>query len=128
MESTQTTPITDVAALVDGYIAAWNATDPARRRELVGLVFSDDASYVDPLLQGDGADAIDAMIAGAQAQFPGHRFELAGAPDHHHDRVRFSWRLRGDNGEGEPVAIGHDFATVAGDGRMRTVTGFLEQP
>ena len=127
MQTTDTS-ITDVASLVDGYIAAWNATDPARRRELVGLVFSDDASYLDPLMQGDGAEAIDALIAGAQAQFPGHRFELAGRPDDHHDRVRFTWRLRSDGGEGEPVAIGIDFATLAPDGRMRAVTGFLEQP
>jgi hypothetical protein len=27
---------------------------------------------------------------------------------------------------GEPIAIGVDFATVADDGRMRSVTGFLE--
>jgi hypothetical protein len=121
-------PITWVAALVDDYVAAWNATDPARRRELVGRVFSDDASYLDLLMQGDGAEAIDAMIAGTQAQFPGHRFELAGGPDHHHDCVRFTWRLRPAGGEGEPMAIGIDFATLAEDGRFRTVTGFLEQP
>jgi hypothetical protein len=30
------------------------------------------------------------MIAGAQTQFPGARFELDGEPDAHHDVVRFT--------------------------------------
>ena len=76
-------------------------------------------------MSGDGHDGIDAMIAGAQQQFPGHRFELASGPDAHNDRVRFAWRLVGADG---PVGAGVDFATVAPDGRLRTVTGFLEPP
>jgi hypothetical protein len=66
------------------------------------------------------------MIAGAQQQFPGHRFELAGAPDAHHDRVRFTWHLKPEAG-GDTVAVGIDFGVVAEDGRLRSVTGFLEQ-
>jgi hypothetical protein len=65
------------------------------------------------------------MVAGAQAQFPGARFELVAGPDHHHDRVRFAWRMVGANGAGE-MARGVDFATLAEDGRLRSVTGFLE--
>jgi len=112
--------------LVENYIAMWNEADPAQRRELVARTVSPDASYLDPLMSGDGVDGIDAMIAGAQEQYPGHRFALVGAPDAHHDRVRFSWSIAPDGGD--PIAIGHDFATVDGDGRMRSITGFLEQP
>jgi hypothetical protein len=32
------------------------------------------------------------------------------------------------NGGGDPVAIGYDFGTLAEDGRLRSVTGFLEAP
>jgi hypothetical protein len=39
--------------------------------------------------------------------------------------VRFTWSLAAADG-GDPVAIGVDFATVADDGRMRAITGFLE--
>jgi hypothetical protein len=85
---------------------------------------ADDATYLDPLMSGEGQDGIDAMIAGAQQQFPGHRFELSMGPDAHHDRVRFAWSLLGEDG---PVAGGVDFATVADDGRLRAVTGFLER-
>jgi hypothetical protein len=85
---------------------------------------TEDASYLDPVMTGEGIDGISAMIAGAQAQLPGHRFTLISGPDVHHDRARFSWSLASNGGE--PVAIGVDFATLADDGRMRSVTGFLE--
>ena len=65
------------------------------------------------------------MIGGAQQQFPGHRFELSAGPDAHHDRVRFAWTLVRRR-ERRAVAAGVDFATVADDGRLRAVTGFLE--
>jgi SnoaL-like domain len=110
--------------VVQSYIAMWNETEPARRRELVAETVTDDARYLDPLMSGAGVDGISEMIAGAQAQFPGHRFTLIAGPDVHHDRVRFTWSLAADGGD--PVAIGIDFATVADDGRMESITGFLE--
>jgi hypothetical protein len=118
--------MTDITTLIDGYIATWNESDPQRRRALIAQTWTEDASYVDPLMTGAGQDGIDAMIAGAQQQFPGHRFVLAGAPDAHHDRVRFVWHLKPADGD-DVAAIGYDFGVVADDGRLRSVTGFLEQ-
>jgi hypothetical protein len=113
----------DVSTVVLDYIATWNEADPQRRRALVERTFADDATYVDPLMAGEGPERIDAMIAAAQQAYPGHRFELADGPDAHHDRVRFSWHLVGEQGR---VATGLDVATLAADGRLREVTGFLE--
>jgi hypothetical protein len=115
--------MTDINDIVDNYIASWNESDPERRRALVERTWAEDGTYLDPLMAGAGAEEIAAMIGAAQAQFPGHRFELAFGPDAHNDRVRFAWRLVGSGG---PVAAGVDFATVAEDGRLRAVTGFLE--
>jgi hypothetical protein len=115
----------DVTTVIDHYIASFNEEDPHRRRALVDETFSTDARYLDPLVQGDGPEGIDAMIAGIRAAYPGTRFELAGAPDHHHDVVRFTWHLRPAGG-GDALATGLDFATLADDGRLRNVTGFLE--
>ena len=117
--------MTDVATLIDTYISIWNEGVPERRRALIAGAFADDATYLDPMMESEGPDGIDAMIAGAQQQFPGHRFTLIDGPDAHHDRVRFTWSLAAADG-GDPVAIGVDFATLAADGRLRTVTGFLE--
>jgi hypothetical protein len=114
----------DTETTVSTYIAMWNEPDPQRRRDLVAQVVTDDAHYLDPLMAGEGIDGIAAMIGGAQQQFPGHRFALHSGPDVHHDRVRFSWSLAPDGGK--PVAIGTDFVTVDEDGRMRSITGFLD--
>jgi hypothetical protein len=116
--------MTDPDALVERYITMWNEPDAERRRAIVAATVTDDADYVDPLMSGRGVDGISAMIAGAQGQFPGHRFALHTPPDAHHGCVRFSWSLAQDGGE--PVAIGVDFAVLSGDGRMRSITGFLE--
>jgi hypothetical protein len=117
----------DVATVINDYIAAWNETDPQRRRALVTQTFTDDADYLDPLMHGEGQDGIDAMISGVQQQYADYRFELAAGPDAHNDRVRFSWHLVGNGGR-DPVATGYDFGTLAEDGRLRSVTGFLETP
>ncbi|MGH2849475.1 MAG: nuclear transport factor 2 family protein [Solirubrobacteraceae bacterium] len=119
--------MTHATTLVEGYIETWNEHDPLRRRALVSQTFAGDADYVDPLMESEGHDGIEAMIAGAQEQYADYRFELAGGPDEHHGRVRFTWRLVAA-GTSEPVAIGHDFGTLAGDGRLQSVTGFLETP
>jgi hypothetical protein len=116
---------TDIAAVVDGYIAVFNEADAERRRALITETFTADATYLDPIMAGDGADGIDAMVAGVHQQFPGHRFELTQGPDAHHDRVRFAWQLLAPGGE-QAVGRGVDFTTVADDGRLRAVTGFLE--
>jgi hypothetical protein len=119
-------PMTDITNIVNTYIAAWNEGDPDRRRALVAATFADDASYVDPLMAGASPQEIDGLIAGVQGQYPGTTFVLVEGPDHHHDRVRFTWHLR--NADDATLAIGQDVATVAPDGRLREVTGFLEIP
>ncbi len=117
--------MTDAATVADRYIALWNEADPARRQGLIEAVWTDDACYVDPLMQGQGRDQIDALVAAVHARFPGHRFALAGQPDGYADRIRFSWTL---GAEGQPsIAHGTDFGVLAEDGRLRSVTGFLDQ-
>jgi hypothetical protein len=102
----------------------WNETDPERRRSIIEQTWTADASYVDPHAEVSGADGLDALVAAVQEQVPGHRFVLASGPEGHHDRARFTWQLVGESGD--PVATGTDVAVIAGDGRLRDVTGFLE--
>jgi hypothetical protein len=106
------------------YIASWNERDPKARRALVAATFAGDADYLDPLMGGRGIEEIDAMTAATQEQFPGHPFTLAAGPDRHNDRLRFSWLLT--PGDGEAVAGGTDFALLAKDGRIQSITGFLD--
>jgi hypothetical protein len=121
---TQEAKMNALTELVDRYIAAWNETDSDRRRELIARTWTDDASYLDPMLQGDGMDGIDSMIASVQGKFPGHAFRRTGEVESHHDRVRFTWELSPQLGE--PVVRGTDFGIVVQDSRLRAITGFFD--
>jgi hypothetical protein len=106
------------------YIAAWTETDAARRRALIAETWAEDATYVDPLMGGRGHAEVDALMVGVQQRFPGFRFALLGQPDGFGDQVRFSWGL-GPEGADAPIK-GTDFVQVE-DGRLKSVTGFLDQ-
>ena len=118
------TPIGDV---VDGYFAAWNETDPQRRRAAVAATWAREADYIDPQFEAVGHEALDALAVAVHEKYPGYRFRLTGAVDAHHDRARWGWEFGDPNG-GTPVVTGVDFAVLAPDGRLRSVTGFFAQP
>jgi hypothetical protein len=109
--------------LVDRYIAIWNEADNERRRELIARTWTEDSTYLDPLMRGEGRGGIDDMIRGVQAKFPGLLFRRTSDVDAHNDRVRFAWEL-GPEG-GPALAGGVDFGVIAGD-RLQTITGFLD--
>jgi len=116
--------MTDAAQIAQRYIDSWNETDATRRANLLTALWTEDARYVDPMMAGEGRGQIDALIAGIHQQFPGFRFALAGKPDGYGDKVRFSWTLGPDGGEG--LVEGTDFGVVE-NGRLRAVTGFLDK-
>ena len=118
--------MTTVNDIVNRYFEIWNEEDPQRRSELIARTWSDDASYVDPLLEGNGPEGIHTMVAAVHQQFPGHRFELAGEIDQHHDRLRFPWQLV-EPEAGKAIIEGTDFGVVTEDGRLRSITGFIDR-
>jgi hypothetical protein len=111
--------------LAERYIAIWNEADPEARREQIAAVWADDAMYVDPMVEANGHDGIDAMIVGVREQFPGFAFRLTGDVDGHHDQLRFGWEL-GPAGEEAPI-VGFDVAVTDQSGRIVTVLGFLDR-
>jgi hypothetical protein len=111
------------AELIDRYIAMWNETDPARRRDLIAQTWAAGATYVDPAVQGEGHAGIDAMVAAVQQRYPGYRFQLTSPVEAHHDRLRFTWSVAPTDG---PTYVkGTDFAVLAAD-RLQAVTGFFD--
>jgi hypothetical protein len=116
--------MTDAATTANRYIALWNETDPERRRALMEKLWSEEGTYLDPLMQGQGHGQIDALIAGVHGQFPSFRFSLVGQPDGYGNQVRFCWQL-GPEGSDGPIK-GTDFATLE-NGRLKNVVGFLDQ-
>jgi hypothetical protein len=116
--------MTNVNAIARGYIDLWNERTPSRRREILAANWTTDAKYVDPLMSGDGLEGVDALIAGVQQRFPDFKFRLIGEPNGYGDHVRFSWGL-GPDGVDSPIK-GTDFAVLK-EGRIRSITGFLDQ-
>lgn len=107
------------------HLLCWNETDPTVRAELVAATWSTAASYVDPLVEAKGHEAISATICAVQQQFSGYVFTAVGEVDEHHNAARFQWGL-GPDGE-QPVLVGFDVVTTDQDGRITTVVGFLDQ-
>ena len=126
MNDTATDTVTDTPdldALVDGYLAGWNATDPAERTAIVERVWSPDARMSDPLVDVTGHEALVGVFALFHATYPGCTFRRAGAHDAHHDLVRWGWEMIDANGA--VVLDGIDVAVVSADGRLHRVAGFF---
>ena len=118
--------MTDIAALVERYLTAWNADTAESRAATVAAVWAEDGGYTDPLVTVRGRDQVAAVLAGARDQFPGFVFRLAGAVDAHHDTARFTWELVPAAG-GEALVVGFDVISTDKDGLIRDVYGFLDK-
>ncbi len=116
--------MTDVTTIARRYIELWNERAQTRRREMLSADWMADATYVDPVMSGDGRDGVDALIAGVQQRFPDFKFKLIGEPNGYGDHVRFCWGL-GPDGVDSPIK-GTDFVVLK-EGRIRSITGFLDQ-
>jgi len=108
------------------YFEAWNAGEPEALAKAVAAAWSVEGTYTDPLATVTGHAEIAGLIAGAHEQFPGFAFRPLGAVDGHHNTARFSWELVSEADGAAPVA-GFDVITLDGDGRIRSVLGFLDR-
>jgi SnoaL-like protein len=116
--------MSDIQYLVERYLAIWNETDAAARRQRIDEVLADGVRYTDPLADVCGRDAFDAVVVAVQAQFAGLVFTL-GPVDAHHGIARFTWEL-GPAG-GESLVGGFDVAVTGEDGLIHSVLGFLDK-
>jgi hypothetical protein len=123
--SNQESSMSNVNEMVVSYLAAWNERDARRRRELVEQTWTERGLYVDAHRRGEGHDAIDALLKTAQDQFPGYRLRLVSGIETHNGYVRFSWAAGG--APDAPLYLaGTDFAILASDGRIQSVSGFVD--
>jgi hypothetical protein len=116
--------MTEAETIGRRYIETWNETDAVRRHTLLSQLFAEDATFVDPVLKGDGLAGIDTVMAQVHQRYPDHRFALVGKPDGFGDYVRLSWAL-GPEGREAPIK-GTDFLSLE-HGRLKSVTGFFDQ-
>lgn len=107
--------------VVNAYMAAWNETDEAKRRELLEKAWTDGGTYTDPMSHAGGRDELVALISQFQQQMPGAKLSIASAVDQHHDQLRFVWRMEG----GPQPMDGIDVGRIGEDGRLQSIVGFF---
>ena len=112
-------------AVTEAYVATWNETDPARRRAGIAAAWAEAGTYRDPVMASDGHAGVDAMLAGVQARFPGFVLKRTSRVDAHNGALRFGWSLGPVSGPS--VVEGVDFCTLAPDGRLASVVGFIDK-
>jgi hypothetical protein len=108
--------------LWDRYASIWSSDSDMRASEL-GACLADDCRYCDTNGEIEGREALSAYMAGFQQSVKGGKFEILSVI-HHHDRMLAEWRLLGPGGA--VLQTGRSFALVAGDGRLRSITGFFD--
>jgi len=112
-------------ATIEAYVATWNETDASRRQAGIARAWAPSARYRDPLMASDGHAGIDAMLASVQAKFPGFVLRRTSGVDCHNGSARFAWSLGPE--AGPAVVEGVDFCTLAPDGRLEQVVGFIDK-
>jgi hypothetical protein len=110
---------------VERYLQFWNAETPHEQRRIAADVFTDDIEYhaVPGVLSGT-----DALID-FRTRFTDHMgpvtYRARTSPDHHHDRTRLRWEIV--LADGTSFATGTDVMNLAPDGRITSVTAFLDR-
>lgn len=115
--------MSDVTTVVDTYLAAYGEPDPTTRRPLIEKSWSPAGTLIDPPMDATGHDALDAMFAAVQGQFPGHTFRRTSQIDTHHGIGRYAWDLISP--DGSVTLAGTDFVQFGDDDRLVHVTGFF---
>ena len=115
----------DPTPMLQRYVAFWNADTAEDQRRIAADVFVDGIEYhaLPGVMSG-----IDAMID-FRSEFTAHmgpvNYRARSAPDHHHDRARLRWEIV--LADGTSFATGTDVMSLAPDGRITSVTVFLDR-
>lgn len=117
------TDTTDTQTIIDTYFQSWNETDAAARAELVERAWAADGRHVDPLADVSGHGALAQLVAGVQAQFPGHRLSRTSGIDAHHDQLRYAWQVAAPDGTIVVAAV--DIAELDNTGKLQRVAAFF---
>jgi hypothetical protein len=68
---------------VVAYLSAWNEREPRKRHDAVARAWAANGTSLDAHRKAAGLDELDAMIAAAQARFPGYTLHLVTSVEAH---------------------------------------------
>jgi hypothetical protein len=115
-------------AFIKRYVSMWHEPDPARRREIVGALWAEDAENYTRMFAVRGIDEIIARVTRAHEEWVASRgfvFRPAGNADAHHHVIKFFWEMLPKVG-GPIEARGLDIFVLREDGRIRALYQFNE--
>ena len=121
-----TTTIPTSLTTTERYLAFWNTTDAAGKQRLAAQTFTPDVGYHAPIGVLTGPAALIEFHREFVGRVPGAVLVSRQVPDRHHDRVRVKWEivLPGE----ESFATGTDVLVLDEDGRIASITSFLDRP
>jgi hypothetical protein len=122
-QSTNNNRMTNIEDLIDRYFDSLNETDGKRRLSLTRQVWTEKGKFGTPYGEVEGHDAIVALVAKVQKQFPGAKVRRTGKIDGFGDYLRWSFTL--SQADGKPILGGVDFAIIV-DGKLQSVMGFFD--
>jgi hypothetical protein len=107
------------------YLAFWNAQTLSDQQHLAEETFTRDVHYYAPIGVLAGTDALITF----RDQFVDHvgpmRFQARSQPEAHNGRMRLQWDIR--LADGESFATGTDVMVLEPDGRISSITAYLDQ-
>lgn len=111
--------------ILDRYVEFWNAESGDEQRRIAGAVFTGQVEYHAPVGVLTGAEA----LINFRDQFTDHMgaavLAVRQPPESHHDRARLLWEIQ--LAGGESFAAGTDVIAFESDGRISSVTSFLDR-
>jgi len=110
--------------IIETYLRFWNAEEP-EQRAIAATLFTDDVEYHAVPAVVTGVDALVAFRREFVDAMGAAQYRAREAADHHHDRIRLPWEIVLANGTS--FAAGTDVLDVAGDGRVRAISAFLDR-
>ena len=112
------------ADIIERYVRFWNAEFAGDQRRLADLAFTDDVAYHAPIGVIRGADALIGFRNEFSHRMGAVEFRLSAEPDVLDDRARLRWEVLV---EGQSFAAGTDVVLLAEDGRISSVSAFLDR-
>jgi hypothetical protein len=115
--------LSQIESLIARYTLAWSEPDASKRMQHLEAVWEAEGVYTDPLSEAAGREALDAHIGTFLSDNPGAFFELSGQVEHHHQQLRFFWKMHLGNGS---ELRGMDYGEVSPGGKLSKIVGFFQ--
>lgn len=112
----------DAPVVIDGWFAAWNEADEARRHEGFARVAEADVEFRDPYGFTTGLDDLLAHVAAVHRFMPGLQMRRRGDVRQCHGRALSDWVAVA--ADGTTRGEGTDVFVFGPEGRIASVTGF----